>query len=139
MHARPADPRDQTFEVADPHYRVFFWASATHSEEWELTETDLDEVLDWISQNSRGRPRSLWAATENEDGVGHIRLRGIDPTAPADNGRLGRSKRSSAGPASDPPKPDGQRVDPEVGRTKVGLTCSVCGSACGTASGSELR
>jgi hypothetical protein len=37
-----------------------------------------------ISQNSGGRPHSLWAVTQNENGFGHIRLRGIDPTASAD-------------------------------------------------------
>jgi len=85
MRARPVDPRDQTFEVADPRYRVFFWTSPTCSDEWELTETDLDEVLDWIRQNGNGRPHSLWAVTDNGDGLGHIRLRGTDPTAPADS------------------------------------------------------
>ena len=84
MRARPVDPRDQTSEVVDPRYRVFFRVSPTWAEEWELTETDLDEVLGWISQNGRGRPHSLWVVVATDGGVQHIRLRGIDPTAPAD-------------------------------------------------------
>lgn len=38
MQATPIDPRDQTHEVDDPSYRVFFWDSSSSSDEWELTE-----------------------------------------------------------------------------------------------------
>lgn len=82
MQATPIDPRDQTHEVDDPSYRVFFWNSPSHSDEWELTEADLDEVLGWIDQHSEQRPHSLWAVIRSDDHVTHVRLRGIDPPAP---------------------------------------------------------
>ena len=83
MLARPVDPRDQTSEIDDPAYRVYFWAGSA-CDEWELTEADLDEVLAWVAQNSRGRTHSLWVVRRHGPGRELIRLRGIDPPAPAD-------------------------------------------------------
>lgn len=81
MRARPVDPRDQTSEEDAPRYRVHFWGETSASDEWELTETDLDEVLDWIRANADGRRHSLWAVLERGDRVELVRLRGIDPPA----------------------------------------------------------
>lgn len=73
------DPRDANTEVDAPTYRVYFWADdASGKEEWELSETDLDAVLQWIPQHSDGRSHSLWAAMKGVDGVTLVRLRGID-------------------------------------------------------------
>ncbi|SDE09077.1 hypothetical protein SAMN04489747_2485 [Auraticoccus monumenti] len=69
MQATPIDPRDQTHEVDDPSYRVFFWDSPSSSDEWELTEADLNEVLAWIDQHSKQRPHSLWATIRTDDNV----------------------------------------------------------------------
>lgn len=85
MLAGQVDPRDQTLEVSAPCYRVYFWAVASTSDEWELTEADLDEVLVWIGQNANGRTHSLWIVLHRDDEVELVRLRGIDPPAPADN------------------------------------------------------
>lgn len=79
MIASPIDPRDQTGEVDDPAYRAYFWDSPGACDEWELTEADLDEVLDWVRANSRGRPHSLWVVVRHGHEVELVRLRGIDP------------------------------------------------------------
>ena len=84
MRARPVDPRDQTSEIDDPAYRVYFWAGFA-CEEWELTEADLDEVLTWVDQIANGRTHSLWVVRRKHTGVQLIRLRGIDPPAAADS------------------------------------------------------
>lgn len=81
MRATPVDPRDQTVEIDAPRYRVLFWTGPSHSDEWELTEADLDEVLAWIDENARGRTHSLWVVLDRGSDVEHIRLRGIDPAA----------------------------------------------------------
>lgn len=86
MQARPTDPRDQTSQVDDPTYQVYFWAEgASAKEEWELSETDLDEVLDWISSRANGRSHSLWAVTRSAGGTCLVRLRGIDLDADRDS------------------------------------------------------
>lgn len=76
------DPRDQTFEFEAPRYRVFFWDENGCSDEWELCEADLDEVLYWIGGQSAGRSHSPWVVTSEGHNVTHTRLRGIDPPAP---------------------------------------------------------
>lgn len=81
MLVSPIDPRDQTSEVDDPAYRAYFWDTTASCQEWELTEADIDEVLDWLRDNSKGRPHSLWAVVRSDQDVQLIRLRGFDPTA----------------------------------------------------------
>lgn len=82
MKAMTIDPRDQTSEFDAPTYRVFFWDEKGRSDEWELCEADLDEVLDWIGSQSAGRSHSLWVVTGEGNKVTHTRLRGMDPPAP---------------------------------------------------------
>lgn len=78
MRAQQIDPRDVSTEIADPTYRVYFWDDTGASDEWELAEADLDEVLVWIPEHSRGRAHSLWAVHRASGDVAIIRLRGID-------------------------------------------------------------
>lgn len=86
MRARPIDPRDQTSQVDDPTFRIYFWADGGGAkEEWELSEADLDEVLDWISSRAEDRSHSLWAVTRTGEEVCLIRLRGIDLDAARDS------------------------------------------------------
>ena len=60
MRVELIDPRDQTSQVDDPTYRVYFWAKGGGAkEEWELFGADLDEVLEWIRLQSRGRSHSV--------------------------------------------------------------------------------
>ncbi len=88
MRVMPIDPRDQRWESDRPAYRVYFWRSlgpgelsGWESDEWELTETDVDEVLAWADAHAGGRTMSLWVVHRDADGVGLIRLAGLDPTA----------------------------------------------------------
>lgn len=89
MEARTVDPTDQVSETDAPAYRVYFWPSPSESEEWELSGTDVDEVLDWVRLHGQGRPHSLWVSVPSTSGdaqgVHLIRLRGIDPPAPAES------------------------------------------------------
>lgn len=79
MRARTIDPRDQTSQVDDPTFRIYFWTDGGGAkEEWELSEADLDEVLAWIPSHANGRAHSLWAVTREAGDVCLIRLRGID-------------------------------------------------------------
>nr|BFE45806.1 hypothetical protein GCM10017547_36990 [Pseudarthrobacter oxydans] len=78
MRAELIDPRDQTLQVNDPTYRVYFWAEDAAKQEWELSGADLNEVLEWIPAHSRGRSHSLWAVTRLPGEVCLVRLQGID-------------------------------------------------------------
>jgi hypothetical protein len=79
MRAELIDPRGQTLQVDDPTYRVYFWAEGgATKQEWELSNADLDEVLEWIPSHSQGRSHSLWAVMRSPGEVCLIRLQGID-------------------------------------------------------------
>lgn len=87
MQVRQIDPRDQTSEIDDPRYRVYFWETladplAWSSDEWEISEADVPEVLAWVDANAGGRLASIWVALRIGPGVQLIRLAGVDPTAP---------------------------------------------------------
>lgn len=79
------DPRDQVLEVGHPAYRVYFWASPSESDEWELSDCDVDDALDWTQANRRGRRFSLWLVAQRERGVELFRLKGEDPSAPIED------------------------------------------------------
>jgi hypothetical protein len=88
VRATLIDPRDQRWESDCPAYRVCFWqsvgsgeGSGWQSEEWELAEADVDEVLAWADARAGGRTISVWVVHCDARGVGVIRLAGIDPTA----------------------------------------------------------
>jgi hypothetical protein len=76
------DPRDQTEEVDEPRYRVYFWQGGG-SDEYEVTGADVQEVLHWADSNGRGRTYSLWVCitAQNGEGVKLVRLAGWDPPA----------------------------------------------------------
>lgn len=79
MRAELIDPRDQTLQIDDPTYRVYFWTDGgAAKEEWELSETDLHEVLEWLRSHAAGRSHSLWAVTRSPGEVCLVRLQGID-------------------------------------------------------------
>jgi hypothetical protein len=82
VNVAQVDPRDQTEEVDEPRYRVYFWQGGD-SDEYEVTGADVHEVLGWADSNGRGRTYSLWAclAARSGGGVNLVRLAGWDPTA----------------------------------------------------------
>lgn len=79
MKMSPVDPRDQTWELDRPVYRVYFHDTAGTSEEFEVTGADADEVLAW-AEAGRGRGTFvLYACVPGDPGLGLVRLAGHDP------------------------------------------------------------
>lgn len=78
--AHPIDPRDQTWEVDEPTYRVCFWSAEMASDEWELLGGDVDEALQWAHDSADGRTFTLHSVVKSPGEVGLLRLLGTDPT-----------------------------------------------------------
>ncbi|MFT4293936.1 MAG: hypothetical protein QM582_00820 [Micropruina sp.] len=78
MDAIGIDPRDQTWEIDRPRYRVYFHDAGGASEEYELSGADVDAVLAWAEQQRGSRTYVVYACVP-EDGLGLIRLVGHDP------------------------------------------------------------
>jgi hypothetical protein len=63
MQVRQVDPRDTLWEVSQPVYRVYFWGRQTPlransgwtSDEWQIEDADIHEVLNWAHDNAAGR------------------------------------------------------------------------------------
>jgi hypothetical protein len=90
MRAHQVDPRDIQWEADTPSYRVYFWQQAGHgpesgwaSDEWQLDDGDLLEVLAWADSDDRHRRYVLYACCAHGGDPGLIRLTGTDPTAAA--------------------------------------------------------
>jgi len=89
MQILPIDPRDTRWEVPHPAYRVYFWQrqqphnplSGWASDEWEIQDADIDEVLNWARDNAGGRRFVVYArVVGGEPGEsGMVRLLGTDP------------------------------------------------------------
>ncbi|EYR62014.1 hypothetical protein N866_12755 [Actinotalea ferrariae CF5-4] len=77
---RAVDPRDQTWELDRPNYRVFFHDAHGVSDEYELRDADVVEVLAWAQDQAAGRTFVLYACVPG-DGLGLVRLQGSDPNA----------------------------------------------------------
>jgi hypothetical protein len=78
MQTMGVDPRDETWELVDPRYRVYFRAG-TACDEWEVSGADVREVLAWAEANRGDRTYTLYACVP-QDRLGLIRLAGADPT-----------------------------------------------------------
>lgn len=88
------DPRDASWEISSPTYRVYFWRAAEapsgtpghggwSSDEWRLTGArDLHEVLEWADLRSAGRSYTLHVEVDVAEGRGLVNLAGVDPTRP---------------------------------------------------------
>jgi hypothetical protein len=88
MQVRKVDPRDTRWEVDQPAYRVYFWRrlgddpySGWASEEWQVEDADVQEVLSWAGKGRARRSYTLYVCCTCETEPGLIRLAGIDPTA----------------------------------------------------------
>lgn len=93
IQARPVDPRDVNVEVDAPTFRVYFWRSAPSlaCREFEVTGTDVDEVIEWAEDNkAAGETYELGVLTPvagmHEGDVLLTRIKGTDPTRPEDGG-----------------------------------------------------
>jgi hypothetical protein len=74
------DPRDETWEVDLPLYRVYFWDAEARSDEYELSGAeDVAEIIRWAESDSDGRSFTVYACVPG-DGVGLVRVAGTDPT-----------------------------------------------------------
>lgn len=80
MQVTSVDPRDANWEVETPRYRVYFWTSDAASSEYELTGGDVQDVLEWAERHRGRRTYTLYACVD-ENGMGLVRLAGVDPTA----------------------------------------------------------
>jgi hypothetical protein len=89
INARRIDPRDQSWEIDRPSYRVYFWHrqgtvedSISVSDEWELAGADdVAAVMSWAESNSRGRQFVIYVIALTQEGVGLVRLFGLGPSA----------------------------------------------------------
>ena len=82
MDAIGIDPRDQTWEVSAPKYRVYFF-DGTASDEFELQALDVVEALAWAEENRGRRTYALYACVPF-GGTGLVLLAGADPNAGRD-------------------------------------------------------
>lgn len=80
MDTHAVDPRDQTWDLDQPKYRVYFHESDGSSDEYELANADVLEVISWAEESKGDRTFVLYACVPY-DGLGLLRLAGTDPNA----------------------------------------------------------
>jgi hypothetical protein len=85
LEARPVDPRDTTWEVWDPSYRVYFWYHQVLGgwvcREYEVTGGDVSALFDWANENTKsGETFMMFAVVARGGEIGLVRLSGDDPT-----------------------------------------------------------
>ena len=78
MRVNGVDPRDQTWEVDEPRYRVCFHEASGTSDEYEVAGADADQVMAWAEEHRGERSYVLYVCVP-VDGLGLVRLVGIDP------------------------------------------------------------
>lgn len=78
MLVSSVDPRDQTWEVAHPRYRVYFHDAYGAAEEHEITGADVSEILEWAETERRGGTYVPYVCAP-VNGLGLVRLQGSDP------------------------------------------------------------
>lgn len=78
MLVSSVDPRDQTWEVTHPRYRVYFHDAHGAAEELEVTGADVSEILGWAETERRGRTYVLYVCAPL-NGLGLVLLQGSDP------------------------------------------------------------
>lgn len=78
MLVSSVDPRDQTWEVIHPSYRVYFHDAHGAAEELKITGADVSEILEWAETERRGRTYVLYVCAPL-NGLGLVQLQGSDP------------------------------------------------------------
>ncbi|MFD0746037.1 hypothetical protein ACFQ1L_32480 [Phytohabitans flavus] len=81
MDIRAVDQRDQTWEISQPKYRVYFHDKTGAANEHEIERADVAEVIAWAEAQRNGRTFILYACVPR-DGLGLLRLAGSDSNAP---------------------------------------------------------
>jgi len=77
------DPRDTTWEDHHPVFRVYFWRGAHgwSSDEYEITDADVAEVLDWAGSQlpAKGTEFAVYLRRSEANEQGLVLLVGRDP------------------------------------------------------------
>lgn len=95
MDSRPVDPRDTTWEVDHPVFRVTFFDLLPGSpvdpqlgvatDEWEIQNAEISDVLDWAE--GKASDKRMWTVhllvDDSRRGHGMVRLCGTDPNRSA--------------------------------------------------------
>lgn len=82
MNVQGIDPRDTEWEVDSPAYRVYlFTDDGGHSDEYQLTDADVSEVLSWAKERAGDRQHVVYVVHDDAGSLGLIRLSGADPNA----------------------------------------------------------
>ncbi|WP_167582684.1 hypothetical protein [Kineococcus rubinsiae] len=85
MDVHGVDPRDISWELAQPVYRVYFWGLpgpdvARACDERRISGAgDVEEVLEWAHRHAQGRVFVAYVETSDADARGLLRLFGEDP------------------------------------------------------------
>ena len=81
VNIRPVDPRDTQWEIDHPTYRVYFFdVAAGRSDEFELDDADVSDVLAWADEHASGRQYAVYLRLAPPEGSpGLLRLLGDDP------------------------------------------------------------
>lgn len=84
MRAFQVDPRDAVGSHHAPAYRVHFWSDDGSSDEWQVTECEVDTAIAWAQGHADGRRYSLFAVVPAalSAGVDLVRLLGWDGDDP---------------------------------------------------------
>jgi len=78
MDFKQVDPRDQSWEIDRPKYRVYFHRGGGAADEYEVDAADVSEVMKWAEATRGERTFVLYACVPHE-GLGLVRLQGSDP------------------------------------------------------------
>lgn len=82
MDVTLADTRDETWRIDSPRYRVQFWTLGRSLDlvEYEISQADVDEVIQWARANAEGRSVVIYVALPEPAGsVGFVRILGRSP------------------------------------------------------------
>ncbi|MGW1837093.1 hypothetical protein [Streptomyces sp. NPDC002067] len=86
MECKSVDPRDISWEQDLPTFRVYFWdKESVTSHEFEVTDSTIDEVLNWTRSRAAEEKweYTLYVKVSDSDGDGLVRIDGLtgDPFA----------------------------------------------------------
>lgn len=96
MKISSVDPRDAGWEVPHPVFRVYFWSPGAVSNEYEVADAEVHEVIDWAELKARAENLTyvLYVLVDcgtdfaGIDRFGLVQLAGRDPSSPADQGTV---------------------------------------------------
>jgi hypothetical protein len=84
LRARVVDPRDTSWELWDPRFRVHFWRPLDQgwmAREFELSGGDVVAALAWAAEHTEGdESYTVHCVVATSDGTGLVRLTGEAPT-----------------------------------------------------------